>query len=573
MAETSHEPAVTSDPTAGRRTAAAVAAVVLTVAALWAVRLTGPNDLMNRDQERPATYVLDAVVNHHWIVQRDAYGATASKPPVCTWISGAAALVVGRADRVVLTLPGLLGVLGTALLLALAGGRVLGREAGLLAAAAFLASAQAAKTVALVRTDGFFTLTVLAAGLIAWRSWRRGAGWTSFWLAACVVTLTKGPQGVAFASLGLLAAVWETRSDRRRPLAGRAWPGALLWLALCGGWLAAATAAAGPDVIHRMLGLELLHHVARGDAGELPVVRLWYPFVSILQVFLPASLLLPPALWWASRRADGDDERRSLLRFCVVWVLGGLLLLGLAGHQRRDLVMPFTPPAALLVGAWLAERLPERRRTAAAVLLLALGVLGAFTYSRASYARVDMVRRSEAVVELAAEARPELAGLPPVVFVEAPLALQVELGTHRAPCPYHLGRLLAESDDLATLAVWQPRRWLTSSTFVLAEATVGDQGWAILTNHAPEDADRWHASWLEPMIIRWHDLDVKDWRTGGVRLAPSGVAPRLEVWNTSERGARARIEILGRGTIHRELAGGERLRWPPDETGAARPPR
>ncbi len=564
MTKSPHQSAVTGWRTECARAAVAVATVVLTVAALWAVRLTGPNDLMHRDQERPATYVLDAVVNHHWLVQRDPYGDIASKPPICTWISGPAALEHGRFDRVVLTLPGFLGVLGTALLLALVGGRVLGRNAGFLAAAAFLASAQAAKTVALVRTDGFFAFAVFAAGLLAWRAWRRGRGWTWFWLAACGVTLTKGPQGVAFAALGLLAAFWEARSGRSRPLAGRAWPGALLWLVVCGGWLAAATASAGPDVVHRLLGRELLHHVARGDAGELPLVRIWYPFVSMLQIFFPSSLLLPPALWWASRGDDDDDERRSLIRFCVVWVLGGLLLLGLAGHQRRDLVMPFVPAAALMVGAWLGDRLPRRRQGAAAVALLVLSLVGSFVYYHGSYARIDVVRSSEAVVGLAAEARPRLVGLPPTVYVEAPLTLQVALGTHLGPCPYSLGRLLAEGDDLVALAVWQPQRWLSADTRVLAQARVGDQGWAILTNHPSGDPNRWRASWLEPLVIRWHDLEARDWCTGGVVLAPIGPDPRLEAWNTSEESAPVHIQILGRALIDEQLAAGGKLSWPPD---------
>src|SRR5205085_4348258 len=48
--------------------------VVAGAVALWAVRLTGPPDLMNWDQERPSAYVLDAVRNGHWACQRDWTG-------------------------------------------------------------------------------------------------------------------------------------------------------------------------------------------------------------------------------------------------------------------------------------------------------------------------------------------------------------------------------------------------------------------------------------------------------------------------------------------------------------------
>lgn len=555
-AQRAHQPGLT----------AAAAVVVLAVLALWAIRLTGPPDLMHRDQERPATYVLDAVVNHHWLVQRDPYGAVASKPPLVPWISALVATVRGRVDRVALTVPGFLGVLGTALLLTLVVGRELGRDAGWLAAAAFLASAQAAKSVALVRTDGFFTFGVLAAGLLAWRAWRRGSGWTPFWLVACVVTLTKGPQGVVFALLGLVAEVPRALSGRRRTPASGLWPGLLLWLIVCGGWLVAALACAGPDVAHRMLGRELLQHVARGDAGELPLVRFWYPFVSLLQSFAPASILLPPAVWWVVRgrrhdpAADGD-----LVRYCAVWLLAGLVLLGLAGHQRRDLVMPFTPAAAVLVGAWLSGCLGPVARRSAAAGLLALSVVGSlWYYLLGPYPRADMVRRSAAVAGLADEVRPRLAGLPPVAFLEAPLTLQVALGTHLAPCPYHIARRLLDGEDLVTLAMAEPGRFAADGLEILAEARSGEHSWAIATNHPVADGGRWRTSWLDPLVLRWHDLAVREWRTVGVRFAPTGPEPRLEVRNTSREAAPVRVAIDGAGIVERLLEPRSGWKWPAD---------
>ena len=53
-------------------------------------------DLLAYAQDVPAMYVLDAVVNHHWLCQSDARGFVTSKPPVYTWLAGLASLVPGR---------------------------------------------------------------------------------------------------------------------------------------------------------------------------------------------------------------------------------------------------------------------------------------------------------------------------------------------------------------------------------------------------------------------------------------------------------------------------------------------
>ncbi len=58
---------------------------------LFGVRLAGPPDLTDNDQERPSAYVLDVVQNGNWCVQRDAYGEIASKPPL-TWLAGLSTL-------------------------------------------------------------------------------------------------------------------------------------------------------------------------------------------------------------------------------------------------------------------------------------------------------------------------------------------------------------------------------------------------------------------------------------------------------------------------------------------------
>ena len=81
---------------------------------LFAWRISGSMDLLAFAQDVPAMYVLDAVVNHHWLCQHDARGLIMSKPPLCTWLAGLASLVPGRATWFTLCLPSGLATLGTA---------------------------------------------------------------------------------------------------------------------------------------------------------------------------------------------------------------------------------------------------------------------------------------------------------------------------------------------------------------------------------------------------------------------------------------------------------------------------
>src|SRR5689334_13300464 len=101
---------------------------------LFAVRLLAPPNLLDNDQERPASYVLDAVQNGHWLCQRDLAGEIASKPPLWTWLASVITLVCGRINLLALYLPGALAAIGTACAIFLLGRKPFGERAALLGA-------------------------------------------------------------------------------------------------------------------------------------------------------------------------------------------------------------------------------------------------------------------------------------------------------------------------------------------------------------------------------------------------------------------------------------------------------
>lgn len=448
----------------------AVALVVLAWAALFAVRLLGPPDLTDNDQERPAAYMLDAAVNGDWICQRDQTGDVASKPPLWTWIAAGAATLSGP-GIFALWLPGALATLASALLVLFAGTRRLGAAAGLAAAAMWIASSTGAKHVALARTDALFAATTFATALLAFRAWERGttSAWTSAWLAAAAATLTKGPLGVALAAAGLLAVAWEKRSglaaagrgDGREPspaLRGNHLPGIALWLALALGWFALAWRAEGRDVFDKMIGRELVGHIAKGDDGAPPLVNFYKPFLYFLSRFAPWSVFALAGIARAVRRPSADDGERRFERFLIAYLGTGVALFSVAPHQRPDHLLPLLPAAALLAGRELAALSP---RSYAARLS---GGRGAWAVAPALAVFVAVVaiggevrrRSDDKAIRTTAEAfrlaealRPHLESGARIEFPDCPYTVQFRLGVHRRAIGWDEAQAILRGDERA----------------------------------------------------------------------------------------------------------------------------
>ena len=150
-----------------------LALIVVTWVGIFAVRLAGPPNIGDNDQERPAAYVLDVLVNGDWIVQRDDTGDITSKPPLYTWVTALTAKAYGKLDEFSLYLPGALCVLIVALLIHVIGESYFGRNAGAAGALAYLLSIAAFKQAHLARTDALFALTVVVTAILAYAAARR----------------------------------------------------------------------------------------------------------------------------------------------------------------------------------------------------------------------------------------------------------------------------------------------------------------------------------------------------------------------------------------------------------------
>jgi 4-amino-4-deoxy-L-arabinose transferase-like glycosyltransferase len=168
-----------------------LAAITILAGLLFALRLAAPPNLLDQDQERPGTYVLDVIKNGNWLCQHDLNGDITSKPPLYTWLSALVVLARGRADEFALYLPGALSAWGTAWLIFAFGRNYFGTRASFFAALASLLCTAGLKEFGLARTDGVFAFTVTATALVGFRAWTRANGWTWFWVLAALATLAS----------------------------------------------------------------------------------------------------------------------------------------------------------------------------------------------------------------------------------------------------------------------------------------------------------------------------------------------------------------------------------------------
>lgn len=390
------------------------AALIVSLAmALCAIRVTGPSDLMDNDQLKPAHYVHDVVLNGHWIVQRDTSGDIASKPPLQVWIGAVASLPFGRAYWWTLAIPSVLGVIVTALVAGWFGARVMPKDpnAPLFAGMLVLVSMMGAKQVALVRTDALFGGSVALCGLCAWLATQRRASWVWFWVASALSTLTKGPLGPVIALFGLLAQPWRGVEGKK----GRWWAhaiGAAIFLALVGGWVWLAYLDSGQAFFDKVLGNELVGHAVASRKGSPPVVGFYKSPGYFLWWYAPAA---PLALFAVFTMWKHTDERvRTLVRFLACWMLGGLVLFALSPHQRADLLTPIWTPCGALAGVVLARWASAWKPwllwggVYATTLLMMGGVLWHRHYAVLDEKHIVRAREIEAMVQRLAHRHPRL---------------------------------------------------------------------------------------------------------------------------------------------------------------------
>jgi 4-amino-4-deoxy-L-arabinose transferase-like glycosyltransferase len=338
-----------------------LALVGLIAVAAWVIHLTAPSDQLDDDQLKPWGYVADIVLHGKWLAQVDYEGAQMSKPPLYQWLCAALAESGLGVSPLAMYLPTGLAMIGTSLLVCWMGAGWFGRRVGLAAGIAFAVSPLTVKHMCTARTDALFCFTITLGALGAWHVWesistsRRAAAcaWLLFCLGATLACLTKGPLGILLCALGLGAAVWERRRGGLT-----AW--GILAAAIAAGvtlvWFLAAAAQAGQPLVDRMIGRELIGHALGKEAeSSIPFSRAYQPFFYLVtRMPVWGVLALIGSIAWF-RRPAADDFTRRAERFCICWLMLGMIMFAASTHQRADLLLPLMPAAAIL-GCRVADR-------------------------------------------------------------------------------------------------------------------------------------------------------------------------------------------------------------------------
>lgn len=215
------------------------AALIVLIVAVW---LEPPGSyLAEPDEARYAEIPREMLATGDFLTPRINGVPYLEKPPLLYWMNAASMRLFGLTPWAA-RLPARLAGLGSAILLAVAVGRLAGRSAGLIAAALFLCSPLGFVLSRLNLTDGllsFFFTAMLLGSLLLLRAPESRKSFRIFeallGVAAAGSFMTKGLVGVFLAALILL--LWSFATGRVRAL-GRliAGPAAPLFIALTAPW-------------------------------------------------------------------------------------------------------------------------------------------------------------------------------------------------------------------------------------------------------------------------------------------------------------------------------------------------
>lgn len=401
---------------------------------LFLVKLTAPFNFLTHNQVRSAAYILDAEVNGNWIIQRDERGTLCRKPPLYTWMGALLTRAFGRISYFAISFPSALGVLGCSILIWRFGSLYFGVSAAFLAALMYIVSPSGAKMICLAKTDSLYAFTVSMSAFLCFSAWTLGRGWTWFWLAAAVSTLTKTPLGVVLAASGLLAYVWERNEPSRSSFRGSHWLGVILFLVLTLGWFALAYWQVGQLVVDTMIRGDLIHHASWSGREGIPGLTFYKPFLYFLSRFAPWSILACMGFWRVWKHPAINPNERCFERFLLYYFMFGLAVFSYAPHQRADLLFPLFPAAALLAGRELfyyANIVLTQRffRWLAIIWLVMLPIW--WVYYNMVRSQDEAVVQTMGVQEVALEFKDRFGRNFPLLYADAPIGLQFYFSTNR----------------------------------------------------------------------------------------------------------------------------------------------
>jgi 4-amino-4-deoxy-L-arabinose transferase-like glycosyltransferase len=329
------------------------------------------------DEGRYAEIPREMVASGDWVTPRLNGLLYLEKPPLQYWATALAFEVFGQHQwtaRLWIALTGLLGVLFAGFV----GRTMYGSKAGGYAAAMLASSvlyfAGAHVNTLDVGLTLFLELTVFSIVM----AWRRGIAigeqkrWLLVaWAAMALAVLSKGVVGIVLpaAALAVYSVLYRDFSVWRKLAIGTGLP---LFLAIAAPWFV-AIARVQPD----FLAFFFVHeHFTRFLTNEHQRFQPWWGFVPILLVgTMPWTLPMLSGLRDALRRRESRDEFAADA-FLAIWCVVVFVFFSLSHSKLFLYILPMLPALALLGGRYLSELSPRAvMRQLAVIALIAFAVL------------------------------------------------------------------------------------------------------------------------------------------------------------------------------------------------------
>ena len=344
--------------------------IALALAALFAFTGLGNHPLLAADEPRVAGIAWEMQHTGQWWVPHLSGEPFLEHPPLFYAVLGGFIRELGASEAAA-RLPGAIASLFTALLVFALARRLADRSAGLPALFALIGIAGFARYSHRALVDPLLMLFVMAGYYAYVRAVWNGAGdppprggerpsavWLcAVYLAAALAFWVKGPIGVV--AIGGPLAI--------DALAARRWRVVLSPVHIAGLPLLAAACVAWPLLLERAGGdaaarTFLLNNGwyridPAAGAGEYlggHTKPFWYYLPNVFNQLGWITLFAPAAAVWLWRGEAPPGWRVSALRF-LAWVFPiGLILLSIPGTKRGLYLLPFEPPLAVVIGAWIA---------------------------------------------------------------------------------------------------------------------------------------------------------------------------------------------------------------------------
>ncbi|HEX9463232.1 MAG TPA: phospholipid carrier-dependent glycosyltransferase [Alphaproteobacteria bacterium] len=343
--------------------------------------LLGHRPLAVPSEARYAEIPREMLATGDWLTPRLNGVKYFEKPPLMYWLVALSEAAFGRSEFAV-RLPTAAFGLGGCLLVYVAARRLWTRRAGLLAAgtlATALLYFELSRQTLLDMPVAVFLTGASLAFLLGIRappgSPARVRAMYLMYAAAALATMTKGLIGIVLP--GLVVFTWLLITARWAELCHvRLVSGTVLFLAIAAPWHV-VVGLANPEFFWFYFVHEHVLRFVTPEAGRNQPA--WFFVPILIAGWLPWCVFLPSAVLDSVRRwraGNADDL------FILLWFALPFLFFSASHSKLIPYALPFFPPLALLLGAWLDTALTEASQSlkrgfvALAILLMVVAAAG-----------------------------------------------------------------------------------------------------------------------------------------------------------------------------------------------------